>query len=466
MDSLIPDCSTFSFTVSSEPEGYLHVSFTHRANRYNSVIVLSIPAAQSYQVTLSDTFFTIPREQLGFSPGSPADGTSSSTTMVATTSSPSTHFATPSSNADISSRINIQTANQLLHNDSELYTDQRYATSPFVAFKSESPTNWPGLDQVNKDLVSLLQNTGFWNSSVPFEELSVSSTDWYTLDFDECLKTFSIRYRPYAGTVFLVLGMTDKIDVDDINNEILGMSYLSYHESSLSIACPTAYANRTNTGLAKNVQDAPILPLLFGTFDKPSPELSADSETFDGTYVCPSQGVSSNVPHVKGCLLRNRTSFCRLGYNSFFFCAILVFLAIKIILLSVALYCFRGQKPLLTIGDTIAEYLKEEDRHTKESCLQEQGRDWTLVPASLPATAPRPVTKFKSNIWRLVYPGRSAASTDSCLREDIISYSHRADRGEIPAWVGMYFVTLLVTAAIFTYVGLQDGWVVRPSKKG
>jgi hypothetical protein len=139
------------------------------------------------------------------------------------------------------------------------------------------------------------------------------------------------------------------------------------------------------------------------------------------------------------------------------------------VLLLIAIYFCSGEQPLLTIGDTMAEYLKDEDEYTKDSCLQLQGHDWKIVHAELPAAAPRVRSRRNhcmTKIWRMVYPGSSTESTDTCLSEDILRYSHRGDRGEIPAWLAIYFVTLLVTAGIFTYVGLQDGWVVKPTTKG
>ena len=117
----------------------------------------------------------------------------------------------------------------------------------------------------------------------------------------------------------------------------------------------------------------------------------------------------------------------------------------------------------------MVEYLKDEDQFTKDSCLQLQQNSWKVIHAELRAAAPRSKSKFNKCIpkmWRMVYPGNSAASTDTCLSDDILSYSHRGDRGETPAWLAIYFVTLLVTAAIFTYVGLQDGWVVKPTTIG
>jgi hypothetical protein len=117
-----------------------------------------------------------------------------------------------------------------------------------------------------------------------------------------------------------------------------------------------------------------------------------------------------------------------LGYNTFFFFAIIIFLAIKIVLLSIALIFCRGEQPLLTIGDTMVEYLKDEDQFTKDSCLQLQQNSWKVIHAELRAAAPRSKSKLNNcipKLWRMVYPGNSAASTDTCLSEDILSYSHR-----------------------------------------
>ncbi len=61
---------------------------------------------------------------------------------------------------------------------------------------------------MTRDLESLLANT---NISTPtlsgsiFENIHVLSPDWSWLTFDECMHTFSIYYRPYAGTIVLVV---------------------------------------------------------------------------------------------------------------------------------------------------------------------------------------------------------------------------------------------------------------------
>lgn len=251
--------------------------------------MLSIPAAQSYQVTLSDTLFATSGAQLSLNTDPP-----------------------PNKTFSLSYSDNILTANQLIGDVSDLHTDERYATSPFVAFNSIDASSWPGLDQVDKDLVSLMQNTGSWNSSASWKEHIVNSTDWYTLDFDECLDTFSIRYRPYAGTVFLVLGMPDTVDTEDIDNQILGLSYLSHHVSSLAIVCPTAYANLSKSGLFQDLKNAIVRPLLYGTFDKPRPtSFEPKSSDFLGRAeewrTCPKGEQGDDTPLVKGCFLRNRT---------------------------------------------------------------------------------------------------------------------------------------------------------------
>jgi hypothetical protein len=262
-------------------------------------------------VTLSDTFFVTSQSH-----DDPTNETFSTMAAMVTTSlrppSP-TQTASLPSNDELSDRTSIENANHLTNNTTELYTDERYSTSPFVEFNSDNLSDWPGLDQVKKDLVSLFQNTRSWNSSAPWKKNVVNSTDWYTLDFDECLDTFSIRYRPYAGTVFLVLGMIDMVNIKEVENEILGLSYLSHRVSSLSFVCPTAYANLSQSGLSQEINDALVRPLLYGTFDKPSPT-SFKPKTYShfGTSeewrTCPKQGDDTpQVPLVKGCLLRNRT---------------------------------------------------------------------------------------------------------------------------------------------------------------
>jgi hypothetical protein len=265
--------------------------------------VLSIPATQSYQVTLSDTFFTTSGAQLGLNPDSPPTSSSKPHSPTQTTG--------PSKDGETTYRESIQTADQLNSSVSDFHKDERYATSPFVAFNSNITSSWPGLDQVEKDLVSLMQNMGSWNSSASWREHIVNSTDWYTLDFSECLDTFSIRYRPYAGTVFLVLGMEDMVDIEDIDNPILGLSYLSHNVSSLAIVCPTAYANLSKSDLSQNLKDAPVLPLLYGTFDKPrptsfKPRSNDNLGMAEGWRTCPQGKQGYNSPLVKGCFLRNR----------------------------------------------------------------------------------------------------------------------------------------------------------------
>jgi hypothetical protein len=276
--------------------------------------VLSIPATQSYQVTLSDTFFTTSGAQLGLNPDSPPNETfSTMAAMVTSSSKPHSPTQTtgPSKDGETTYRESIQTADQLNSSVSDFHKDERYATSPFVAFNSNITSSWPGLDQVEKDLVSLMQNMGSWNSSASWREHIVNSTDWYTLDFSECLDTFSIRYRPYAGTVFLVLGMEDMVDIEDIDNPILGLSYLSHNVSSLAIVCPTAYANLSKSDISQNLKDAPVLPLLYGTFDKPrptsfKPRSNDNLGMAEGWRTCPQGKQGYNSPLVKGCFLRNR----------------------------------------------------------------------------------------------------------------------------------------------------------------
>jgi hypothetical protein len=61
---------------------------------------------------------------------------------------------------------------------------------------------------VTKDLESLLANTNVPDpmpSGSIFDNIHVLSPDWMWLDFDECMHTFGIYYRPYAGTIVLVV---------------------------------------------------------------------------------------------------------------------------------------------------------------------------------------------------------------------------------------------------------------------
>lgn len=101
------------------------------------------------------------------------------------------------------------------------YQKTPYEISPFVAWTLNTTTNatdplqWPGINTVTKDLESLLANTNISDPNLPsgsiFKNIAVLSPDWSWLTFDECMHTFGIYYRPYAGTVALVVSEGEKI---------------------------------------------------------------------------------------------------------------------------------------------------------------------------------------------------------------------------------------------------------------
>jgi len=306
---------------------------------------------------------------------------------------------------------------------------------------------------------------------------------------DECLETFSIRYRPYAGTVVLVVSGAGS---NTTGNDVLGLNYLSYHTQSLGVVCPDYFMDQTLGGSDVIVkEDPPTLPLVFGTFgheDSYHKSVSVDFPKHNN-QLCPRtySGVPdyrpAEVPAVQGCLLRVRGSTCRLGYNVVFFVIVSVSLAIKLILLVLAI-CVVRERPILTVGEAIAEYLENEDLNTAGCSLE-----WTKK-NGLRCTGPvetyhsqaqninsrgqpdiswerphrRSWLKFwPSNPWREVWPSKEAARNASVPKWDIINYSAGIKSWERGWWLLLHACTLGVSAGIFTSIARQSGWVVLPS---
>jgi hypothetical protein len=293
-------------------------------------------------------------------------------------------------------------------------------------------------------------------------------------------------YRPYAGTVVLVVsgGGSDKT-----SNNILGLNYLSYHTQSLAVSCPDYFLGQTPGGEDLiNKINPPTLPIIFGTFgDGSLYDKTTDVRFSNKSNICPSSytgsliteygPAESEIPVAQGCLLRVRDSKCRLGYNVIFFTIVTVALAIKALLLVTALMVVQ-ERPILTVGDAIAEYLENEDLSTV-GCSLEWTRARGLQCIGPVETYPfegqdigkseghsgAPVEKSQKRCWREIWPSKGDARQAAVPKWDIINYSAAMRSWERVLWLIHHVFTMAVSAGIFTSIFQQSGWKVLPTNK-
>ncbi|KAH8594546.1 hypothetical protein B0O99DRAFT_180325 [Bisporella sp. PMI_857] len=371
---------------------------------------------------------------------------------------------------------------------------KHHKTSPLQDYMNSS--NWTGLSVASKDLESLLLNTrrnpNPTNNKI-FGGLEASSPDWSLLLLNECLDTFSTRYRSYAGTVVLVVSGAGS---NTTSNMILGLSYLTNRVESLGVVCPTYFIDQTPGGTEIVAREnPPALPLIFETLGcGHGGSCRKGSALFKKSELCPwkYEGVREydpvEIPSAQFCALRVRGSKCRLGYNTVFFMTIVVSLGIKLVLLALAILAVQ-ERPLLTVGDAVEEYLENEDLSTIGCSLEwtaERGLECTgplrsyndkeqhhdvLEGVSGPKV-PKPQigsehSKFladRRHWWREIWPLKGDARKESVPKWDIINYSASMKSWDRVWWIMLHIFTLGVCTGIFTSIALQKGWTEAPKQ--
>ncbi len=237
-------------------------------------------------------------------------------------------------------------------------------------------------------------------------------------------------------------------------NDVLGLNYLSYRTHGLGVVCPEYFIDNTPGGLGLiQEEEPPTLPLIFGTFfektsNRPSRVLPFDSRR----DLCPPSyfGVEDyhpkeskiDVPAAQGCLLRVRGSKCRLGYNVIFFTIVSVALGFRLLLLSLALLVVQ-ERPILTVGDAVAEYLEREDMSTA-GCSLEWTREQGLKLRG-------PVETYRTEA-----PNTSNSKGQS---------AHSKEKSWNRRWREIWPSKgdgLSVSAGIFSSIYMQSGWMVYP----
>ena len=272
---------------------------------------------------------------------------------------------------------------------------------------------------------------------------------------------------------------------------ILGITYVSYNFTDLAVICPHSFMESVVGGAnVRDAEDAPALPLIFGTFRDKSlyrggnPTAPKDlMSDWSNTQLCPPwyPGVeeylprSESIPQVLGCLSHTRGSLCRIGYNVPFFTIIIACLALRVVFTLAALWVLKHDDPrILTVGDAVAEFLENEDLHTRDCSLTwtPEG-DWQYIHGPV-LTYPRghfsSYGKRRSGIWpRRVFgrwlerlSGRTSEYTDLVPKCDVISYAHTMKFLDREAWFILYLCTLGVVAGINGSIALQSGWFVLP----
>ncbi|KAJ9643855.1 hypothetical protein H2204_002000 [Knufia peltigerae] len=364
-----------------------------------------------------------------------------------------------------------------------------YSMSPYLAWTSNSSldatdsSQWSGLNGLERDLSSLWASVGVSTtfnstSSLDWDSVTVLSSDWQKLDLDDCIGRFGARYRPYAGSLIVVADYTPE------ENYVLGLTYLSYNTTGVSVVCPEAWVRETADELIQ--YEKPLsTPLIFGLMGHEQfngPGAGSASGSFHPTgRLCPSSYPliedyqPQQTPAALGCLLRNRGSECRLGYNVFFFVVVMICLVIKLILLLVAYFVVHSC-PITTVGDAMAEFLENEDSTTKGSSIEwDEKKGWKVTgplqtyPQSDNTSSTRKpkrygkVFDFLEKQWRLVWPEKDDCRLSSVPKWDIINYSSTMHSHERLTWFSLYLLTLGVCGAIFTYIALQKVWIVYPN---
>ena len=363
-----------------------------------------------------------------------------------------------------------------------------YAMSPYLAM-SRNISKWNGLSNLTSDLQDLLLLTNITTSNFEWEAVEVISQDWIKMDFPTCLNSYKNRYRATTGTLIMVVGQDDNDILPE--NDVLGIAYVSYNFTDLAVMCPGYYMNRTSGGInVTNAENAPTLPLTFGTFGFKSMYRGGKTESLDGwetpwydsphgAELCPPwyPGIEeytpsrNSIPKVRGCLSHVRGSLCRIGYNVPFFSTIIICLVLRTAAILCALFILKNGGPrIVTVGDAIAEFLENEDLYTRDcSLIWTPEGEWQRVDGPLLASSREEYSKRQRRnsvawLWRCLrrrLDGNQDFS-DAIPKLDLIRYAHTMKFLDRESWIIAYLCTLGVVAGINGSIALQSGWFALP----